>query len=106
MKWRHFSFFSGSNPYISTTDSEFWRMLKRYQLFFSGENMFNASRRLNPPRTREEKKEILRDFAADWQSAFSLYSPSYLDIADWQSFFAMYGRKYGLLREFRENGVL
>ncbi len=56
--------------------------------------------------TWSDKKEILRDFAIDWQLSFNRFCYSYSELIDYQSFFEEYGKKYGLLREFRENGII
>lgn len=56
-------------------------------------------------KTYEEKKEALREFAVEWSLGFSDVNYSWGDLADWQDFFTEYGRRYGLLREFRENAI-
>lgn len=52
------------------------------------------------------KKEHSRQIAIDWQLNFCNISHSWQYCADWQYRFEQIGRKYGLLREFRENGIL
>lgn len=52
------------------------------------------------------KKEHARQIAIDWQLNFCNTSHSWKYCADWQYRFEQIGRKYGLLREFRENGIL
>lgn len=57
--------------------------------------------------TRYQKnKEEVRQFAIDWQADFSNQNYSYSDLAVFQDMFSRLGRKYGHLREFRENGIL
>jgi hypothetical protein len=51
-----------------------------------------------------EKKEILADFARELQT--NNMFDSFGNIAAWGAFFEEYGRKYGLLREFRANGII
>lgn len=46
----------------------------------------------------------LRHIATDFQM-LDEGGLSYGELADIQGFFERYGRKYGLLREFRENGI-
>lgn len=54
------------------------------------------------------RKENVRDKARDFQSLFSLYgvSLSYSELAIFGDYFTTQGRRYGLLREFREAGIL
>lgn len=53
-----------------------------------------------------EKRERARELAIDWQLNFSNKSRSYLYCIEWANRFERIGRKYGLLREFRENGII
>lgn len=61
-----------------------------------------------PGKTYTAKKEFVRDKAIEFQmidseiSGGGLSMGEYADISD---FFEKYGRKYGLLREFRENAI-
>lgn len=54
----------------------------------------------------QRKKEELRNEAIDWQADFSNHSYSWWDIADYQDDFERRARKFGLIREFRENGII
>lgn len=57
--------------------------------------------------TRYQKnKEEVRQFAIEWQADFPNHNHSYSDLAVFQDMFSRLGRKYGLLREFRENGLI
>lgn len=53
------------------------------------------------------KKERARQLAIEWQARLDLdkhnWSLAYLQA--WAERFERIGRKYGLLREFRENGI-
>lgn len=51
-------------------------------------------------------KEAAREAAINWQAGFSSHNYSYSELAKFQDMFSRLGRKYGLLREFRENGIL
>lgn len=53
-----------------------------------------------------KRKEKLRDEAIQWQFDFSERTMSYYDLMVEQSYFYEHGKRYGLLREFRENGIL
>lgn len=53
------------------------------------------------------KKQKARQLAITWQAALdSEVQHSWQWCIDWQARFERIGRKYGLLREFRENGVI
>lgn len=54
----------------------------------------------------QKKKAAIREAAQDWQRSFSSCLWSYGEIADFQARFERLGRKFGLLREFRENGII
>ena len=53
----------------------------------------------------EAKKDEIRQQAIDYQYMFSLISMTYGDLAEVGDYFTRYGKKYGLLKEFRENGI-
>lgn len=52
------------------------------------------------------KKEEIRNQAIIWQIQQAGESLSYSELFEKQCYFEDMGRKYGLLREFRENGIL
>ena len=56
-------------------------------------------------KTREQKKDSAREIAVHWQYTIGDFCPSYMDFAIAGGYFTALGRKYGLLREFRENGI-
>ena len=51
------------------------------------------------------EKEKARQKAIDWQYEFSETSMSWGELAAYQAYFEAIGKRYGLLREFRENGI-
>ena len=58
--------------------------------------------------TYQERKESLRDLAIEYQhnnDGDTDIQLSYRELADASDFFEGMGRKYGLLREFRENCI-
>lgn len=55
--------------------------------------------------TYQEMKEKARNEAIDWQYNAANENYSYGELADWYAHFELLGRRYGLLREFRENGI-
>ena len=55
--------------------------------------------------TYQQKKEQVRNEAIDWQYEVAEMSLSYGELAEAQGHFERLGRRYGLLREFRENAI-
>ena len=56
--------------------------------------------------TYSEKKAKLREEAVEWQCDFSKHDYSYGELAEMQAYFWKEGKKYGLMKEFRENGII
>lgn len=52
-----------------------------------------------------EKKEALYNLALNMQEAMSEVPLSYNEYAIIGEFFERYGKRYGMLKEFRENGI-
>ena len=52
------------------------------------------------------KKAELREEAIDWQQSFNDYNYSYGELAEWFEYFENKGRQLGLLKEFRNEGIL
>ena len=102
-----FIFEDGSNPYITKTNKAFFDMLCEYDIRQTGARVFRVklSRGWTGRKTYDDKKWLLREAAIDWQSSFPDMDYSYDDLAMWGDFFREYGKKYGLLREFAENGI-
>lgn len=55
--------------------------------------------------TYAEKKEQIRQEAIQWQDDFSRNNYSYFVVFQKQHYFEKMGRRYGLLKEFRENAI-
>ena len=53
----------------------------------------------------QEMKEQVRQEAIDWQDEASEQNLSYGELAEAAEHFEKLGRRYGLLQEFRENGI-
>ena len=53
----------------------------------------------------EKLKENARQKAIDWQADFESHDYSYGEIVTYENYFENLGRRYGLLTEFRENGI-
>lgn len=56
--------------------------------------------------TYREKKEKLREEAIRWQYEFSKHAYSYGEMAERQAYFEKEGMKYGLVKEFRREGII
>lgn len=108
-KW--FDFEDGSNPYGVWGDrmDEFFRMVVAWQPSVIGVNSFKCPKEPTEAYYHsvdyQFKKSALRDFAIEWQSEISNFNISYEDLAWYEEFFTKYGKRYGLLREFHENGI-
>ena len=50
-------------------------------------------------------KENARNEAIRWQNSFAWNSYSYYDILEKSEHLRKLGKRYGLLREFKENGI-
>ncbi len=55
--------------------------------------------------TYTDKKAGVRQEAIGWQTSFQDKNYSYGELLEFQSRFEQLGRKYGLLKEFRENAI-
>ncbi len=53
----------------------------------------------------QEGKEKARDVAIDWQEQAAQENYSYGELAAYGEYFHRIGKRYGLLREFQENGI-
>lgn len=51
-------------------------------------------------------KTKVRQEAVDWQRDFAEHNYSYGELAYFQNYFESKAKRYGLVREFRENGII
>lgn len=56
-------------------------------------------------KTYEERKASLEDLAKEWQLYFCDFSWSYGELMVIQTYFYENAKRYGLLKEFKENGI-
>lgn len=56
-------------------------------------------------KTYAERKCNLEELAKDWQTNFAWLGWSYSELAEIGDFFYRNGKRYGLLREFKENCI-
>ena len=54
----------------------------------------------------QKRKEAARQKAIDWQMSFADRDYSYSEIAVAQSEFERLAKRYGLVEEFRNNGII
>lgn len=54
----------------------------------------------------KEKQKTLTNKAIDTQYLLSMIPCSWYDLANIDEYFSRYGKRYGLLKEFRENGII
>ena len=52
-----------------------------------------------------DRKARARNKAIEWQIDFENHNYSWEELAEWGSHFEKLGKRYGLLTEFRENGI-
>ena len=108
MKWFHFE--CGANPYgiYDNRQDKFFQMIVAWKPTIVNNWTFRCSTPTPAYYGAVDygfKKSALRDFAMEYQIWLADTDMAWGDVAWWQSFFTKYGRKYGLLREFRENGI-
>jgi hypothetical protein len=53
----------------------------------------------------QKAKEKARNEAIEWQLDFCNHNYSYGELFEFQNYFEKLGKRYGLLREFRENCI-
>jgi hypothetical protein len=51
-------------------------------------------------------KKRARDKAVEWQNDFCNHNYSYGELVYWQDYFESLARRYGLVKEFRENAII
>ena len=54
----------------------------------------------------QKQKEKARSKAVDWQLDFENHNYSYGELADFQEYFERLAKRYGLVKEFRENSII
>ena len=54
----------------------------------------------------QQGKERARERAIEWQLDFDNHTYSYGELAEWADVFERLGKRYGLIQEFKENGII
>lgn len=106
-----FKYKNGSNPYITMNNSRLFYMLKKYDYEQISETTFVINSRcdiltIKPKNSYWINKDILRNIAIQWQYDFDKFNYSYDELAGWSAFFTELGARYGLLNEFKDNGII
>ena len=57
-------------------------------------------------KTYQERKEATREQAIDFQLTFNERTYSWSELVTLTGYFEKVGKRYGLLKEFRENGII
>ena len=52
------------------------------------------------------RKADVREEAIEWQADFCNHNYSYGELADFSDYFTRLGKRYGLLREFKSEGII
>lgn len=94
-----------------TSSAEFMEIYADYDEMhretFSPEYFINRVIDTNrlPGKSYADKKALLRDQAIDYslQNNFVMYGSDLVEIG---AYFEKYGKRYGLIKEFRENGII
>lgn len=56
--------------------------------------------------TYQENKEIARQKAIDWQNETAKRDVFYSELVEQAEYFKKIAKKYGLTKEFKENGII
>ena len=54
----------------------------------------------------QRAKARVRDMAVEWQNDFCNHDYSYAELIHWEDHFRGLAKRYGLVREFEENGII
>lgn len=57
-------------------------------------------------KTYQELKNKAREEAIEWQYDFENHNYYQSELADWSEHFTKLGKRYGLAKEFKENGII
>lgn len=79
---------------VKENDSILWYLLKNIAESQKGVPMY------------EKRKARAREKAIEWQLKFGTKDVSYDELLEAGNYFEKLGKRYGLLKEFRENGIL
>ena len=104
----HVKFTDGSNPYILTNESLLFKWFYNYVLELTKIDegaIFVTATETTSRKTYQQAKEAARLFAIDTQNIISESNFSYGEIDDISDTLHALGRRFGLVREFKENCI-
>lgn len=114
--WAHIEWNDGSNPYVALHNETFEEVCYGNELKLLGFSpaRFLATNRRNirefghqrPSNDYYSRKYFWRKWFIDFSDESVNFSESWNDVVEWTDFAEYIARKYGLVREFRENGIL
>ena len=67
-------------------------------------DLINA--KINKGNTYNKAKENARNKAIEWQRDFDNHNYSYEELAYYRDYFERLAKRYGLIKEFKENGII
>ena len=104
----HITFTDGSNPYILTNESILFKWFYNYVLELNKIDegaIFVTATETTSRKTYQQAKEAARLFAIDAQNIISENNFSYGEIDGISGTLHALGRRFGLVREFKENCI-
>ena len=104
----HIKFTDESNPYILTNATTLYKWLYNYYLELNKIDegaIFVTATETTSRKTYQEAKRAAQEFAIDTQNIISENNFSYGEIADISDILHALGRRFGLVREFKENCI-
>ena len=105
----HIKFTDGSNPCILTNENLLYKWLYNYDLELTkiaeGAIFFVTATETTKRKTYQQAKNNAQEFAIDTQNIISECNFSYGEIADISDTLYKLGKRFGLVREFKENCI-
>ena len=85
-----FQYNDGSDPCVTETNEELFDMLLNYRTTRTDTDTFVVEGRRDIDSagiTEDDKRDLLRDIAIQWQSDFDMFDHSCGELLEWQDFF-------------------
>lgn len=100
--------FEFRDGYKLADEAEAFKLFCKYYTAQLNENTFIicGEREYNGKPNYRTRKLILQSIAVDWSHNFNRFNYSWGECSEWSHFFYKYGKRYGLLTEFAENGIV
>lgn len=105
----HIKFTDGGNPYVLANESLLCKWFYNYDVriikIADGAIFFVSATETTKRKTYQQAKEAARQFAIDTQNKISENAFSYDEIERVTTVLKILWKRFGLLREFKENGI-